>query len=37
MLVGVISGTYSTIFVASPVLIDIAKDKPLGRADKAKK
>jgi SecD/SecF fusion protein len=37
MLVGVISGTYSTIFVASPVLIDIAKSKPLGSADKAKK
>ena len=37
MLVGVISGTYSTIFVASPVLIDIAKSKPLGTADKAKK
>jgi SecD/SecF fusion protein len=37
MLVGVISGTYSTIFVASPVLIDIAKDKPLGSADKSKK
>jgi SecD/SecF fusion protein len=37
MLVGVISGTYSTIFVASPVLIDIAKSKPLGSADKGKK
>ena len=34
MLVGVISGTYSTIFVASPVLIDIAKSKPLGTAKK---
>jgi SecD/SecF fusion protein len=37
MLVGVISGTYSTIFVASPVLIDIAKSKPLGSSEKAKK
>ncbi|MEY4629043.1 MAG: hypothetical protein RLZZ595_1369 [Bacteroidota bacterium] len=37
MLVGVISGTYSTIFVASPVLIDIAKSKPLGSSEKGKK
>jgi SecD/SecF fusion protein len=29
MLIGVITGTYSTIFVAAPVLIDLAKDKPL--------
>ncbi len=34
MLVGVITGTYSTIFVAAPVLVDIAKDKPLGSADR---
>ena len=28
-LIGVITGTYSTIFVAAPVLVDLAKDKPL--------
>ncbi|HEY5463166.1 MAG TPA: protein translocase subunit SecDF [Hanamia sp.] len=32
MLVGVITGTYSSIFVAAPVLIEFAKDKPLGTA-----
>lgn len=37
MLIGVITGTYSTIFVAAPVLIDIAKDKPLGSADRNEK
>ena len=30
MLVGVITGTYSSIFVAAPILIDMAKNKPLG-------
>jgi SecD/SecF fusion protein len=30
MLVGVITGTYSSIFVAAPILVDMAKDKPLG-------
>lgn len=29
MLVGVITGTYSSIFVAAPILVDLAKDKPL--------
>jgi SecD/SecF fusion protein len=33
MLVGVIVGTYSSIFVAAPILVDFAKDKPLGTAD----
>ena len=33
MLIGVFTGTYSSIFVAAPVLVDIAKDKPLGLAD----
>jgi SecD/SecF fusion protein len=33
MLIGVITGTYSSIFVAAPVLVDMAKDKPLGEAD----
>ncbi|WP_447640233.1 MULTISPECIES: protein translocase subunit SecDF [Chitinophagaceae] len=31
MLIGVITGTYSSIFVAAPVLMDIAKGKPLGK------
>lgn len=33
MLIGVITGSYSSIFVGAPVLIDFAKDKPLGAAD----
>jgi len=33
MLIGVITGTYSSIFVAAPILMDLAKDKPLGQAD----
>jgi SecD/SecF fusion protein len=37
MLIGVITGTYSSIFVAAPVLVDMAKDKPLGSADGGKK
>ena len=32
MLIGVVTGTYSSIFVAAPVLIEFAKDKPLGTA-----
>ena len=31
MLIGVITGTYSSIFVAAPVLVDFAKNKPLGK------
>ena len=30
MLIGVITGTYSSIFVAAPFLVDFAKSKPLG-------
>ncbi|MFN5931791.1 MAG: protein translocase subunit SecF, partial [Sphingobacteriales bacterium] len=30
MLIGVITGSYSSIFVAAPILVDFAKDKPLG-------
>ena len=30
MLIGVVTGTYSSIFVAAPILVDLAKDKPLG-------
>lgn len=33
MLIGVITGTYSSIFVAAPILVDFAKSKPLGQAD----
>jgi SecD/SecF fusion protein len=33
MLIGVITGTYSSIFVAAPILVDFAKDKPLGSSD----
>jgi SecD/SecF fusion protein len=33
MLIGVITGTYSSIFVAAPVLIDLARKRPLGAAD----
>lgn len=32
MLIGVIAGSYSSIFVAAPVLMEFAKDKPLGKA-----
>jgi SecD/SecF fusion protein len=35
MLIGVITGTYSSIFVAAPILVDLGKDKPLGEADTA--
>ncbi len=30
MLIGVFTGTYSSIFVAAPILMDFAKGKPLG-------
>jgi SecD/SecF fusion protein len=33
MLIGVVTGTYSSIFVAAPILIDMAKSRPLGAAD----
>ena len=32
--IGVITGCYSSIFVAAPVLIDFARNKPLGDQDK---
>lgn len=34
MLIGVITGTYSSMFVSAPILVDFAKDKPLGEAPK---
>lgn len=43
LLIGMGVGTYSSIFVAAPILVDFAKDRPLGEAapaapvDKAKK
>jgi SecD/SecF fusion protein len=37
MLIGVITGTYSSIFVAAPILLDLAKDKPLGKSEEVKK
>jgi SecD/SecF fusion protein len=35
MLIGVATGAYSSIFVAAPILVDFAKNKPLGSADPA--
>jgi len=35
MLIGVVTGTYSSIFVAAPILVDFARNKPLGEADLA--
>lgn len=32
LLIGIATGTYSSIFVAAPILVDFAKDKPLGSA-----
>ncbi|HEY4336888.1 MAG TPA: protein translocase subunit SecF, partial [Puia sp.] len=32
MLIGVITGTYSSIFVAAPFLVDFAKGRPLGES-----
>ena len=37
MLIGIITGTYSSIFVAAPVLVDFAKSKPLGHDEPKKK
>ena len=36
MLIGVVTGCYSSIFVAAPILVDIAKDKPLGEMEPEK-
>lgn len=33
MLIGVITGCYSSIFVAAPILVDFGKDKPLGESN----
>ena len=37
MLIGVFTGTYSSIFVGAPILVDFAKDKPLGAAKEVRK
>lgn len=37
MLIGVITGTYSSIFVAAPILVDFARKKPLGKVEPKKK
>lgn len=37
MLIGVITGTYSSIFVAAPILVDFGRNKPLGRNNQDKK
>lgn len=34
MLIGVVTGTYSSIFVAAPILVDIGRKKPLGAPEK---
>jgi SecD/SecF fusion protein len=36
MLIGVITGTYSSIFVAAPILVDFAKSRPLGKVETKK-
>lgn len=36
MLIGIITGCYSSIFVAAPILVDFAKNRPLGEADTTK-
>ena len=33
MLIGVVTGTYSSIFVAAPILVDLGGKKPLGKPD----
>ncbi|MCK9403400.1 MAG: protein translocase subunit SecDF [Chitinophagaceae bacterium] len=37
MLIGVVTGTYSSIFVAAPILVDFAKNRALGKAEDKKK
>jgi len=31
--VGVITGTYSSIFVAAPILVDFGRNRPLGKSE----
>ena len=37
MLIGVITGTYSSIFVAAPILVDLGGKRPLGKAAQKEK
>jgi SecD/SecF fusion protein len=37
MLIGVVTGIYSSVFVAAPVLVDLARKKSLGEANLAEK
>ena len=37
MLIGVITGTYSSIFVAAPILVDFGRNRPLGKQEEKKK
>lgn len=37
MLIGVITGTYSSIFVAAPILVDFGKNRALGSSTETKK
>jgi SecD/SecF fusion protein len=37
MLIGVITGTYSSIFVAAPILVDFARKRPLGVVENVRK
>jgi SecD/SecF fusion protein len=37
MLIGVVTGSYSSIFVAAPILLDFARNKPLGNMREEKK
>jgi SecD/SecF fusion protein len=37
MLIGVITGTYSSIFVAAPILVDFGRNRPLGRIQDKKR
>jgi SecD/SecF fusion protein len=33
MLIGIVTGTYSSIFVAAPILVDLGGKRPLGKSD----
>ena len=37
MLISVVTGTYSSIFVGAPILVDVAKDKPLTKLTRSQK
>jgi len=35
MLIGVVTGIYSSIFVAAPILVDLGGERPLGKTESA--